>query len=246
MAVKTVLYRDASFLISYEILNPDQSSDVIFLHGWGSNKNLMKQAFSKTLPSFRHIYIDMPGFGASNCDVSLETADYAAIMELFLEEIGAHKNVILGHSFGGKVATLLNPELLVLVASAGILVPKPLKIRTKIALFKLLKFTGLTSLRSLFVAPDAQGMSEHMYQTFKNVVNEDFTDRFKAFKNKALLCFGKKDTATPLWTGEVIRSLIRDSRLVAYEGDHYFLLQEGASIGREIEDNYKNLSTEKY
>lgn len=240
MAVKTVHYKGATFSISYEILNPNQSSDVIFLHGWGSNKNLMKQAFSKTLPSFRHIYIDMPGFGASNCDISLETTDYAAIMELFLEESGVHKNVILGHSFGGKVATLLNPELLVLVASAGILVPKPLKIRTKIALFKLLKFTGLTSLRSLFVAPDAQGMSEVMYQTFKNVVNEDFTQRFEAYKGKVLLCFGKKDTATPLWTGEVIRSLIPDSRLVAYAGDHYFLLQEGGSIADEIEKSMDN------
>jgi pimeloyl-ACP methyl ester carboxylesterase len=235
VAVKTVHYKGATFSISYEILNPNQPSDVIFLHGWGSNKNLMKQAFGKTLSTFRHIYIDMPGFGGSNCDVALQTTDYVQIMELFLTQIDARKNVILGHSFGGKVATLLNPELLVLVASAGILVPKPLKIRTKIALFKMLKFTGLTSLRSFFVAPDAQGMSEVMYQTFKNVVNEDFTDYFKAFKHKALLCFGKQDTATPLWSGEVIQGLITDSRLVAYEGDHYFLLKEGASIAGEIE-----------
>jgi pimeloyl-ACP methyl ester carboxylesterase len=235
VAAKTVHYKGATFSISYEILNPQQTTDIIFLHGWGSNKNLMKQAFSKTLPSFRHIYIDMPGFGGSNCDSALQTTDYAQIMELFLEEICARKNVILGHSFGGKVATLLNPQLLVLVASAGILVPKPLKIRSKIALFKLLKFTGLTSLRSLFVAPDAKGMSEVMYQTFKNVVNEDFTQYFKAYEGKALLCFGNKDTATPLWTGEVIQSLIPGSRLVAYEGDHYFLLKEGASIAREIE-----------
>ena len=235
MAVKTVHYKGATFSISYEILNPQQTTDIIFLHGWGSHKTLMKQAFSKTLPSFRHIYIDMPGFGGSNCDVALQTTDYAEIMELFLTQIDAHKNVILGHSFGGKVATLLNPQLLVLVASAGILIPKPLKIRTKIALFKMLKFTGLTSLRSLFIAPDAQGMSEVMYQTFKNVVNEDFTGHFKAFKNKALLCFGKVDTATPLWSGEVIQGLIPDSRLVEYEGDHYFLLKEGTSIAEEIE-----------
>jgi pimeloyl-ACP methyl ester carboxylesterase len=235
VAVKTLHYQGATFSISYEILNPQQTSDIIFLHGWGSSKNLMKQAFGKTLPTFRHIYIDMPGFGGSNCDNALQTDDYAAIMELFLTQIDARKKVVLGHSFGGKVATLLNPELLVLVASAGILVPKSLKVRTKIALFKMLKFTGLTSLRSLFIAPDAQGMSESMYQTFKNVVNEDFTDRFKGFKNKALLCFGKRDTATPLWTGEIIQTLIVNSRLVAYDGDHYFLLYEGASIAREIE-----------
>jgi pimeloyl-ACP methyl ester carboxylesterase len=235
VAVKTVHYNDVAFSISYEILNPQQTTDIIFLHGWGSSKNLMKQAFGKTLPSFRHIYIDMPGFGSSNCDVALKTTDYAQIMELFLTQIDVYKNIILGHSFGGKVGTLLAPDLLVLVASAGIPIPKPLKIRTKIALFKMLKFTGLTSLRSLFIAPDAQGMSEVMYQTFKNVVNEDFTDYFSAFKNKALLCFGKKDTATPLWSGEVIQGLIANSRLVAYEGDHYFLLKEGASIAEEIE-----------
>ncbi|HEX5622943.1 MAG TPA: alpha/beta hydrolase [Sulfuricurvum sp.] len=238
MAVKTLQYKGRSFSISYEILNPNQSVDIVFLHGWGSSKALMKQAFSKTLSQFRHIYIDMPGFGGSNCDIPLATEDYALLMELFLEAIGGNKTVILGHSFGGKVATLLNPDLLVLVASAGILVPKPFKIRFKIALFKLLKGTGLTSLRSLFIAPDAQGMSEVMYQTFKNVVNEDFTDRFKAFRGKALLCFGTLDTATPLWTGEAIRSLIPHSRLVAYEGDHYFLLKEGASIAREIEYSF--------
>jgi len=241
VAVKTVHYKGATFSISYEILNPNQSSDVIFLHGWGSNKNLMKQAFGKTLPSFRHIYIDMPGFGASNCDIALKTTDYAAIMELFLAQIDAKKEVILGHSFGGKVATLLSPEVLVLVASAGIIIPKSFKVRTKIALFKLLKFTGLSSLRSLFVAPDAQGLSECMYQTFKNVINEDFSDVFRGYKGKALLCFGDQDTATPLWSGEVMADLIPDSRLVAYSGDHYFLLKEGASIAREIEQDIEKL-----
>jgi len=235
VAVKTVPYKNAAFSISYEILNPNQSVDVIFLHGWGSNKNLMKQAFSKTLPAFRHIYIDMPGFGGSNCDIALKTADYAAIMELFLQEIQAHKNIILGHSFGGKVATLLNPDMLVLVASAGIIIPKSLEVRTKIALFKLLKWTGFSRLRSLFVAPDAQGLSECMYQTFKNVINEDFSDFFKSYKGKALVCFGDKDTATPLWSGKIMAELIPDSRLVQFEGDHYFLLREGSAIAHEIE-----------
>jgi len=238
VALKSFLYKSHGFALSYEILNPTQTTDIVFLHGWGSSKALMKQAFGNTLPNFRHIYIDMPGFGQSNNDVALTTDDYAAIMELLLHEIGAHKHIIVGHSFGGKVATLLNPELLVLVASAGIPIPKPFKIRAKIALFKLLKFTGLTSLRRFFVAPDAQGMSEEMYQTFKNVVNEDFSEHFKAFKNKALLCFGKQDTATPLWSGEVIHTLIKNSRLVAFEGDHYFLFKEGVLIADEIEQSF--------
>jgi len=235
VALKSIIYNGSTFNISYEILNPASDSDIVFLHGWGSSKALMKQAFGKTLPAFRHIYIDLPGFGTSNCDVALSTHQYGTIVELFLAEIGVKKNIVLGHSFGGKVATLLNPNFLVLVASSGILVPKPFKIRAKIAVFKIFKLIGLTALRRFFVAPDAQNMSEVMYQTFKNVVNEDFSDSFKNFRGKALLCFGKKDTATPLWTGEVIQTLMPYSRLVAFEGDHYFLFGEGAKIADEIE-----------
>lgn len=235
MAVKSFFYKGNALSLSYEILNPNGTIDILFLHGWGSSKTLMKQAFGKTLPNFRHIYVDLPGFGGSSPLDALTTADYAAIMAQLIEELGLQKKVILGHSFGGKVATLLNPQLLVLVASAGILVPKSLKIRVKIALFKLLKITGLTSLRRFFVAPDAQGMSEGMYQTFKNVVNEDFSATFKAFSHRALLCFGDADTATPLWAGEKIAQLIPNSRLVTYHGDHYFLFKEGASIAAEID-----------
>lgn len=239
MALKALSYNGNLFNISYEIVNPTHKKDIVFLHGWGSSKALMKQAFANTLPDFRHIYIDMPGFGMSSCDISLSTQDYAHIIDTLLHEIGVQKSVIAGHSFGGKVATLLHPNLLVLIASAGILVPKPFKIRVKIALFKLLKSTGLTFLRSFFVAPDAQGMSEEMYQTFKNVVNEDFTDHFATFKGNALLCFGERDTATPLWTGEIIHKLIANSRLVAFEGDHYFLFHEGKKIADEIEKSLK-------
>ncbi|MDD5052913.1 MAG: alpha/beta hydrolase [Sulfuricurvum sp.] len=235
MAVKTVQYKQHTFSISYEILNPSAHYDIVFLHGWGSHKNLMKHAFATQLKQFRHIYIDMPGFGNSTCNMKLTTEDYATILESFLSMIEADKTIILGHSFGGKVATLLNPDILVLVGSAGILVPKPLKIRAKIALFKVLKLTGLTQLRRFFVAPDAQGLSQPMYETFKNVVNEDFSEKFRAFKGKALLCFGAQDTATPLWTAYKIAELIPESKVVEFDGDHYFFLEQGATVAKEIE-----------
>lgn len=235
MAVKAIQFKQHTFSISYEIINPSAHYDIVFLHGWGSNKGLMKHAFADHLKQFRHIYIDLPGFGNSTCNMALTTDDYATILETFLANTEVSKQVILGHSFGGKVATLLNPEYLVLVASAGILVPKPFKVKCKIALFKLLKWTGMSSLRKFFAAPDAQGLSESMYQTFKNVVNEDFTDKFKSYRGQALLCFGRNDTATPLWTGEKMEELIEHSDLVPFDGDHYFFLEQGGSVAKEIE-----------
>ena len=66
MAKKTLYYKDSAFNISYEILNLDLQRTLVFLHGWGSNKALMKQAFKDCFKSYRHLYIDMPGFGNSS------------------------------------------------------------------------------------------------------------------------------------------------------------------------------------
>ncbi len=162
MALRRVEDEKGVFDISYDIFNPTSKSSILFLHGWGSNKDIMKQAFGNTLKEYRHIYIDMPGFGKTANDTALTTHDYARIVKLFLDELNIEPEVIAGHSFGGKVATLLNPPCLILIASAGILVPKPLSVKVKIALFKLLKPLGFSSLRSLFVVDDAKGMSEAM------------------------------------------------------------------------------------
>ena len=239
MALKSIQYHQHTFDISYEILNPNAHITIIFLHGWGSNKELMKNAFGKYLPAFRHVYVDLPGFGNSTCSTKLHTEDYANIMELFLAQINANQDpIILGHSFGGKVALLLNPHMLVLLGSAGIYVRKSMKVRLKIALFKAAKVFGLSKLRNRFVAEDAKKLSEPMYQTFKHVVNEDFSKEFADYEGSALLCWGNEDTATPIKSARKIAALINNSRLVEFEGDHYFFMQQADAVSREIEATF--------
>ena len=238
MARKTIHYNGHTFDVSYEILNPKERLDIIILHGWGSSKMLMKQAFGEFMSGFRHIYIDLPGFGNSTAPTPLKSEDYARIVELLLIEINGRKDIALGHSFGGKVATLLEPDLLVLLSSAGIVMPKATKIKAKIALYKTLKTFGLTKFRDYFVAEDAKKLSKQMYDTFKNVVNEDFSDIFASFPNKALICWGEKDTATPLAAGEKIAKLIKESKFIVYEGDHYFFLQHAKNISKQIEQSF--------
>lgn len=238
MALKNIQYKHQSMHISYKIVNTDAKYDIVFLHGWGSNKELMKGVFSPYLSQFRHIYIDLPGFGNSTNAIALETDDYATILERFFAETGISKHMIVGHSFGGKVGLLLNPDVLVLIASAGIYVPKSFKVWAKIKLFKMLKMFGFTSLRKFFAASDAKSLSEPMYQTFKNVVNEDFSAQFEAYKGEALLCWGEQDSATPLHTAKTINNLITQSRLVTYAGDHYFFMQNGDKISKEIEATF--------
>lgn len=238
MALKTVQWQQHTLNISYEIVNPQAKYDMVVLHGWGSNKELMKNAFAKELDTFRHIYIDLPGFGNSSANCSMNSRDYADILSTFFEMVGIKKDMIIGHSFGGKVATLLEPEFLVLLSSAGILESKPLKVWMKIYAFKAFKFLGLVRLRSFFVASDAKLLEPHMYETFKRVIAEDFEPMFRHYSKKSLILWGEHDKATHITSGQKIHNLMANSQFHAYDSDHYFFLHFVKEIVKRIKNAY--------
>ena len=223
--------------ISYEILNNNQNKDIVFLHGWGSNKELMRDSFKHIANNYRHIYIDLPGFGKSpNDKYIIYTQAYAQIIDSFLHSIDAKKDVIIGHSFGGKVAVLLNPQKLILLSSAGIIVPKSLSTKFKIGIFRTFKAIGFGQLYALFASKDANQMPRHMYDTFKRVVNEDFSNEFKSYNQKALILWGEDDKDTPLQSGKQIALLIKNSQLHILKGEHYFFIYDKISTKKLIEE----------
>ena len=230
MAIKNIDYFGKIFNINYEIINPKYKQTIIFLHGWGSNKEIMKQAFSRYLIDFQHIYIDMPGFGKTQNNYILTTKDYANIIDIFLKSIDKDKSIIVGHSFGGKVATLLEPTNLILLSTAGIIEKKPLKIKCKIAMSKALGSLGLSHITKLLRSSDVDNMSYNMYETFKNVVDEDFSEIFKTFQNNCLIFWGKDDKAVNISSGYLLNDLITKSYLKVYKGDHYFFLNYSQDI----------------
>jgi len=236
LALKTVVFENNRFDISYEMINPSAKKDIVFLHGWGSNKEIMKQAFGKYLSEFRHIYIDMPGFGKSSNDVALTTKEYSQIIKTFLEQLNSTPIAIAGHSFGGKVATLLNPDNLILLSSAGILEEKSLKVKLKIKFAKLMNSLGLGGLTKAFRSSDVNKMSESMYATFKNVVDEDFTNYFKNYKKNGMIFWGEEDSATSLASGKKIHQLIENSSFTSYKDGHYFFLKFAQDITQRVEN----------
>lgn len=234
MAVRDISVNNHKFQIYYDIINPTATKDIVFLHGWGSSKDIMKKAFGDLFIHFRHIYIDMPGFGKSPNSEVLTTEDYAKIMEKLLQELKSDKMLIVGHSFGGKVSTLLEPKHLVLLSSAGIPQAKSSKVKMKIRLFKLLKPFGFSFFYRFFVTKDAKGMPKNMYETLKNVVDEDFAAVFANFQNRAFIFWGKEDTATPLIAGEKISSLITNNLFTPMSGNHFFFMENAQEIEKII------------
>ena len=88
---------------------------VIFIHGAGGNLNDPMPIYQKALKNkFRAIFLDRPGQGYSESfeksnDVPTQTSSIAKLME----ELAIDKAIIVGHSFGGALASafgVLYPE----------------------------------------------------------------------------------------------------------------------------------------
>ncbi|MCE3037874.1 alpha/beta fold hydrolase [Helicobacter anatolicus] len=232
MAIRKIIYKQNDFTIAYDFINHQKEKNIVFLHGWGSNKELMSLAFRESFKDFNHYYIDLPGFGRSPNNQVLITKDYANIMRLFFTDLKLTPDLIIGHSFGGKIAALLDSEIL-LLSSAGILEKKSLITKIKIYCAKIFKFLHINS--SFLRSKDANNLNIEMYETFKNVVDEDFEKIFSSFKYKATIFWGKSDKATSLESGKKISSLIKNSRFYPLDGDHFFFLKQG----KIIDDLYK-------
>ena len=72
---------------------------VCFLHGWGRSS----KDFKKISESFDYISFDLPGFGKSPAPKSsLNPEEYAHFV---LDNLPKSVEIIVGHSFGGRVAT---------------------------------------------------------------------------------------------------------------------------------------------
>lgn len=76
---------------------------VVALHGWGRRGN----DFDRVLSGLDAVAVDLPGFGASPPPPTPTGArGYAAALRPFLTELPA-RPLLVGHSFGGRVAVCL-------------------------------------------------------------------------------------------------------------------------------------------
>lgn len=242
MAIREISYLAKTYRISYEVKNSDKEKSILIIHGWGANKEIMIKAFGSYLNEFKQIYIDLPGFGKSDIFYELDSIKYKKIIQVFLNSLKLKPDIIMGHSFGGKIATLLRPENLVLLSTAGIVEKKPFIVKFKIKLYKFLKIFGFAGLYKLFATKDVAGMSRVMYDTLKNVVDEDFREIFSKTKSKTLIFWGEGDKAVSLESGKMINRLIKNSEFFPLAGDHFFFLIHAKFISDTIENNFKSIS----
>ncbi len=217
---------------------------IILMHGWGCNTTTLASVERTALAAGCKVYnIDFPGFG-----LSAEPAEVWGVEEYtqVLEELTAHEGIIrpmlLGHSFGGRVAILYSSRhddvgKLILVDAAGVKPRRTLTYYRKVYSFKMMKwlmyfFIGrentrmrLDRMRARRGSADYAAASPRMRAILSKVVNEDLCKAMPAIKAPTLLIWGENDTATPMEQARTMAKLIPGAGLVSFpNAGHYSFL----------------------
>ena len=208
--------------------------DIVLLHGWGQNIEMMKPLGDKLSKTHRITIIDLPGFGqSSEPKEKLTIYDYNAILEELLKELKIKNPIIIGHSFGGRIA-MINAsrnkvEKLVLFGSPCIArIPK---LSLKVKILKFLKKVPIINKLEGFAkrhigSRDYKNASDVMRRVLVNTVNADLSDCCKKIKCPTLLIWGDNDTEVDVEEAKQIESMIDDAGLVVLPNStHYAYLE---------------------
>ena len=210
-----------------------EGKDILLLHGWGQNIEMMKMLGDNFSDRFRITILDFPGFGFSEePSESWNIKDYADMLEEFINELDIKKPIIMGHSFGGRVAIRYSAdhvvEKIVLFGSPCVREDTELPLNVKI-LKGIKKLPGMDKIgefaKNFIGSRDYKAASPIMRQTLVNVVNEDLSKYAKEIDCPTLLIWGENDLEAPVSDAKILEGIMVDAALIVLPGTHYAYIE---------------------
>ncbi len=232
-------------------IDEGSGKDVVLLHGWGQNKEMMSYIFDYLKSSF-HVYaLDFPGFGESEePKEAWGVKEYEDMFREFIEKNNIEKPILIGHSFGCRVAIRYAADYpndinkMCLTGAAGIKPKRGLDYHLKTKAYKagkwFLQKTGqeekLLELQNKSGSEDYRNATGIMRATLVKVVNDDVSDILKDVKCPVLLVWGELDEAAPLWMGKMMEKEMPDAGLAIFErDDHFAYWHQGDRFNRVLD-----------
>lgn len=212
----------------------DSENTIIALHGWGQNIQMMQPLVSELIIKNRVIIFDLPGNGKSEePDEVFSVYDYTKMLHDFIKENKIKNPILIGHSFGGKIALIYASKYYVkkLVVLAPTYKKSTKKISLRLRIAKKLKFIPLVDkylkyLRNKMGSEDYKNASEVMRKIMVKHVNTDITDIIKNIKASTLIVWGENDQAVNISLAYELEKMIKDSGVVVYKNStHYAYLE---------------------
>lgn len=220
--------------INYEFYDNDSNENLIFLHGWGQNIQMMQPIAKPFIKRNNVLIIDLPGFGESDEPKEVWSIyDYVEMVHEFVKDLKLKNPILIGHSFGGKISLAYamkhDPKKIVLLASPykKKIQKESLKLKTLKALKKVPLLNKLEGTVKKYIgSTDYKNASEMMRKILVEHVNLDLTSELKNVKCSTLLIWGTNDQAVDYEDALELEKSIKDCGLVTYEGcTHYAYLE---------------------
>ena len=215
-----------------------KGKDILLLHGWGQNIDMMKPLGDGFCDRYRITILDFPGFGQSEEPKETWTIErYSLMLEEFTKQLGIKKPIVMGHSFGGRVAIKFssrNPiEKLVLFGSPCIRIQEELPLKVRV-LKKLKTLPGMNKIgefmKQYIGSRDYKAASPIMRQTLVEVVNEDLSKYAREIEEPTLLIWGEQDDEAPVNEARELEKIMMDAALIILPGTHYAYLENLARV----------------
>ncbi len=218
--------------LNYSYLkNINSETLILFLHGWGCDMKSFKYFEGFFSSQFNVLNIDLYGFGESELPSSISGVyDYAKNIYLLIKKFKYNNLIIICHSFGFRIATLLltcfdlEVSELVVTGGAGLKPRFNLKVKLKICLYKLLK-NRIKLKRKYVGSDDYKSLNFQMKKVFVAVVNQHLNYLIKDIKAKTFLFWGMGDKDTPIYMARKLNKLIVGSKLKIVRGGHFTFIE---------------------
>jgi pimeloyl-ACP methyl ester carboxylesterase len=242
--------------LTTEYRDEGEGKVVLMLHGWWRNLSDFDKITEILRNNYRIVRVDLPGFGGTERPKTTWcTEDYVDFVNNFIEKINIRPEVLIGHSFGGRIIikgageNKFQASKVVLIAAAGVQV---CNWRKKL-FFVLAKIGDIVSyipplifirrkLKNKFYKVIGSDYLEsgNMKDIFKVVVEEDLTDFAKQIKTNSLLIWGDKDIQTQIKDGQLLHSLITNSKMeIIPNSGHFIHIEESQKVANIIKDFIK-------
>ena len=209
-----------------------EGDDLVLLHGWGQNIDMMKPLGDKFSDRYRITIIDLPGFGVSEEPDSAYTIfDYTDVVYELLTSLNIINPILVGHSFGGRIAIVYASKYKVnkLVLFGSPCVRHEYK-SLKQSFYKQIKKIKILNPLVNFMknhtgSIDYRNASPRMKEILVKTVNQDLSDYARRIKCSVLLIWGENDEAVPVSEAKELDNLLIDSALIVLPGTHYCYLE---------------------
>ncbi len=213
---------------------------LVFLHGWQENLTDWQSIAENFQNRYKILIFDFPGFGnSSKPKTDWDIYEYSKFTEKLLETLEINRCIVLGYSFGGRVAILLAArtkliDRLILVDAAGMEM-KSMRVKILRVLRPILKLIP-KSIKKMWISDDYKQAGD-MRGIFLKVINQPLRNELEKISVPTLIVWGEKDTQLSLDEAKMLKKGIKNSILrIVWKGSHWPHKQQRVKLIQVLEE----------